>query len=322
MNKAIPVLLAAVALTGCMKSYPLWSPPPPESESAAQPATVTVAGSVLSIDEGDESFELEAKSGDSDEVLRIEVGSSTVVFPAGARDRSATGDDALEMLAEDDKVVVTGLKLDDDVVRAREISIEKRDAATHAVATPGAPLFQPRERVSGTVRAVDAPAGRIVLDTVDHGVLAFYGDGDTPVFYKGVIYQTSSLEVGDEVTVTIGATDDGDPATPWITAIDVDRSVSSAGSAPPAKVMTAEPPKPDVELEALELEGTVKRMEEQGFEIETGTGALRYVTADPMLPVAPATVQRASQLEVGMKIHVRCLEVGNRLVAQKITLLE
>jgi hypothetical protein len=304
-----------------MKSYPLWDPPPPQQEPA-QPASVTVEGTIVSIDEGDESFELEAKSGESENTYRVELGSTTVVFPAGARDRAATGSEGIEMLAEDDKVVVSGLKMDDDVVRAREVSIAKRDAAAPQSAAPAVPLYQPRDRVNGVIRAVDAPAGRIVIDTADHGPIAFYGDSDTPVFYKGVTYQVSNLEVGDDVTVTIGSTDEGDPATPWITAIDVNRSATGEGAAPRPKVSVPPPPKPDVGLEAIELEGTVKRVEAQGFEIEAEGGALRYVTADPLLPVAPATVERASELEVGMKLRVRCLEVGDRLVAQKITLLE
>jgi len=323
MTKAIPVVLAALALTGCMKSYPLWDPPPPQQEPA-QPASVTVEGTVASIDEGDESFELEATSGDSEETYRVELGSSTIVFPAGARDRAATGSQGIAMLAEDDRVVVTGLKMDDDVVRAREVSIAKRDAAAHEPAPPATavPVFQPRDRVSGLVRAVDAPAGRIVIDTVDHGPIAFYGDTDTPVFFKGVIYQVANLEVGDDVTVTIGSTDEGDPATPWITAIDVNRSSSGESAPPPANVAVPQPPKPAVSLDAIEIDGSVKRLEAQGFEIEAEGGALRYVTADPLLPVGAASVERASKLAIGMKIRVRCLEVGDRLVAQKITLLE
>ncbi|MBI2213399.1 MAG: hypothetical protein HYU52_07120 [Acidobacteria bacterium] len=324
MTKSIPAVLAAIALTGCMKSYPLWDPPPPQAEPAPL-VQVTVEGTVIAIDEDDESLELEVATGGSDETLRIEFGSTTVVFPTGSRDRAVSGDDGLEMLDEGDHIVVNGLKSDDDSVRAREIAIAGRAAAQPAPAasaTAAVPAFTPTQRVSGVVRAVDASAGRIVIETDGDGVVAFYGDRDTPVFYKGVIYQMPSLEVGDTVTVTIGSTDEGDPATPWITAVDVSRSVSHDGSAPVAKVRVPEPPKPDVQLEAMELEGTVKRLEAQGFELETGEGALRYVTADRMMPVAPATVERVSDLEVGMKIRVRVLEVGDRIVAQKITMLE
>lgn len=322
MKKTIPVVLAVMALTGCMKSYPLWDPPPPQQEPA-QPAAVTVEGTIVSVDEGDESFELEAMSGDSEETYRIEIGSTTAVFPAGSRERAATGSAGIAMLAEDDKVVVSGLKMDDDVVRAREVSIGKRGARPEqATAAEAVPMFKPTERVSGVVRAVDASAGRIVLEVGGYGVLAFFGDADTPVFYKGKIYETSNLEVGDDVTVTIGSTDDGDPATPWITKIDVNRSVSADGGPPPAPVAVPVPPNPAVKLEAIELEGTVKRLEQQGFEIEAEGGALRYITADPLLPVAPATVERVSDLEIGMKVRVRVLEVGDRLVAQKVTLLE
>lgn len=319
MNKAFPVVLAALALTGCMKSYPLWDPPPPEPEPP-QPVAVTLEGTVVGVDEGDESFELEV-SGEG--VVRVEFSSTTVVFPEGARDRATSGSDGVEMLAEDDAVVVSGLKADDDVVRAREVQIRKREASERpVVAAPSVPQFEPTQRVGGVVRAVDAGAGRLVLDVDGYGVIAFYGDADTPVFYQGRIYQTSNLEVGDEVVVTIGSTDDGDPETPWITAIDVKRSVSQIGAPPAAKAEVPEPPRPDVALEAIELEGTIKRVESQGFEIETGEGALRYVTADPLMPVAPAEVERVADLEVGIKLRVRCLEVGNRLVAQKITLLE
>lgn len=322
MFRLIPVVLAALALTGCMKSYPLWDPPPPQSAEEAMPATVTFEGRVASIDEDDESIELEVAGEDSEEWLRVEFGSSTLVFPEGARDRAVTGNEGLEMLAEDDRVVVTGLKADDDVVRAREVSIRARGSAPKAAAAPPAPVFQPRSRVSGVVRAMDTQIGRIVLETDGYGVIAFYGDSDTPVFYKGVIYKTSNLEVGDSVTVTIGSTDEGDPATPWITAVDVSRSVSHDGMPPPpATVPLPAPAKPDVTLEVTEIDGTMKRVETQGFELEVEGGALRYVTADLLMPVLGTGVERVSDLRAGMKVRVRYLEVGDRLVAQKITLL-
>jgi hypothetical protein len=153
-------------------------------------------------------------------------------------------------------------------------------------------------------------------------VLAFFGDPDTPVFYRGRIYKPSNLEVGDDVTVTIGSTDDGDPLSPWITKIDVNRSVPAEGAPTPAAIAVPEPPKPDVRLDALEIDGTVKRIETQGFEIEAESGALRYITADLLMPVASASVERVSNLKTGMKLRVRCLAVGDRLVAQKISLLE
>lgn len=322
MFRLIPVVLAALALTGCMKSYPLWDPPPPQSAEETMPASVTLEGRVASIDEDDESIELEIAGEDSEEWLRVEFGSSTMVFPEGSRDRAVSGSDGLEMLAEDDKVVVTGLKTDDDIVRAREISIGPRVPAPKAVAAPPAPVFQPRDRVNGIVRAIDTHAGRIVLETDGYGVIAFYGDSDTPVFYKGVIYKISNLELGDSVTMTIGSTDEGDPATPWITAIDVSRSVTHDGaSAPPATVPLPAPAKPDVSLEVSEIDGMIKRVESQGFEIELEGGALRYVTADLLMPVVGKGVERVSDLRSGMKIRVRYLEVGDRLVAQKVTLL-
>jgi hypothetical protein len=227
------------------------------------------------------------------------------------------------MLTEDDTVVVSGLKMEDDLIRAREVQIQKRTASPQQMTpAPAVPHFEPTERVSGVVRAIDSQAGRIVLEIGGYGALAFFGDADTPVFYNGRIYATSNLEVGDEVTVTIGSTDEGDPATPWITKVDVNRSASVSSSAPAAAAAMPEPPKPDVRLEAVEIDGTVKRVETQGFEIEAEGGALRYITADLLMPVAPATIERVSDLEVGMKIRVRCLEVGDRLVAQKISLLE
>lgn len=322
MFRLIPVVLAALALTGCMKSYPLWDPPPPQSAEETVPATVTLEGRVASIDEDDESLELEIAGEDSEEPLRVEFGSSTLVFPEGARDRAVKGSEGLEMLAEDDKVIVVGLETDDDVVRAREVSIGARGSAPKAAAAPPVPVFQPRSRVSGVVRAIDAQAGRIVLETDGYGVIAFYGDDDTPVFYKGVIYKTSNLEVGDSVTVTIGSTDEGDPATPWITAIDVSRSVTHDGAPPrPAMVPLPEPARPDVSLEVSEIDGMIKRVEAQGFEIELEGGALRYVTADPLMPVLGTGVEIVRDLRAGMKVRVRHLEVGERLVAQKISLL-
>jgi hypothetical protein len=326
MLKSIPVVvIATLALTGCMKSYPLWDPPQPEpaSSEASVPAEVTIEGTVASIDEDDESFELEPAEEGTEDVLRVEFGSSTVVFPAGSPDRAVRGSEGLEMLSEGDSVAVSGLKMDDEVVRAREVSIGPRGAAPQVSAAPPPPVFQPRDRVSGVVRAIDTQAGRIVLETDGYGVVAFYGDGDTPVFYKGVIYKTTNLELGDEVTVTIGSTDEGDPATPWITAIDVKRSVSDDGGVPPAAtVPIPEPVKPDVRLEVMEIDGTVKRVESQGFEIEAAGGALRYVTADILMPATGAGVQRVGDLRAGMKVRVRFLEVGDRLVAQKISVLQ
>lgn len=321
MSKSILVVLAALALSGCMKSYPLWDPPPPQPDPA-QPQTVTVEGTVMAVDEDDESFELETLVEGSEEVMRVELGSSTEVFPAGARDRAVSGSEGIEMLAEDDTVVVSGLTMDDDVVRAREVEIQKRTESPRITAAPAVPRFQPTERVSGIVRAVDAQAGRIVLEGGGYGVLAFFGDADTPVFYRGKIYKTSNLEVGDDVTVTIGSTDGGDPASPWITKIDVNRSVSAEGVATPAAVSVPEPPRPDVTLDALEIDGTIKRIETQGFEIEAESGALRYITADLLMPVASTRVERVSNLKTGMKLRVRCLAVGDRLVAQKISLIE
>ncbi|MCM2314359.1 MAG: hypothetical protein NDJ92_04290 [Thermoanaerobaculia bacterium] len=323
MFRLIPVVLAALALTGCMKSYPLWDPPPPQSAEETMPASVTLEGRVASIDEDDESIELELAGEDSDEWLRVEFGSATTVFPEGARDRAVSGTEGLEMLAEDDKVVVTGLKTDDDVIRAREVSIGARGAAPKAAAMPAPQVFQPRDRVNGVVRAIDTQAGRIVLDTDGYGVIAFYGDADTPVFYKGVIYKIPNLEVGDRVTMTIGSTDEGDPATPWITAIDVSRSVTHDGAPPrPATAPLPEPVRRDVGLEVSEVDGTMKRVEAQGFEIELEGGALRYVTADPLMPVLGTGVESAKDLRAGMMVRVRYLEVGNRLVAQKISLLK
>jgi hypothetical protein len=332
MSRSIPVVFAALALTGCMNSYPLWDPsaqqqqPPPEAGETA-PAQVTVEGRVESVDTDDESFELEINGEDSEEWLRVELGSGTVFYPTGARDRSVGGIEGLEMIEEDDKVVVSGLKLDDDLIRAREVAIEPRATAPPPPPRPAAPHFQPRDRVNGVVRAIDTTAGRIVLETDGFGFVAFYGDADTPVFYKGVIYKITNLEIGDGVTVTVGSTDEGDPATPWITAVDVNRSVTDDGPAPPpartaVPAPPPAPPKPDVQLASTELEGTIKRLEGQGFEIEAEGGALRFITADVLLPVACATVERVSDLEVGMKIKVRFLEVGDRLVAQKITLLD
>ncbi|MCM2316068.1 MAG: hypothetical protein NDJ92_13060, partial [Thermoanaerobaculia bacterium] len=78
---------------------------------------------------------------------------------------------------------------------------------------------------------------------------------------------------------------------------------------------------PDVSLEVSEIDGTMKRVETQGFEIEVEGGALRYVTADLLMPVLGTGVERVSDLRAGMKVRVRYLEVGDRLVAQKISLL-
>lgn len=322
MKKAIPVLLATLAIAGCMTSYPLWEPPVEEPvEQSAPPEKVTISGQIVEIDLDESTIEVDPNVEGSDVIVRVEFDGDTVVYTSAARDEVGEGTEGLEMLDEDDQVRVSGLKTDDGVL-AREVSLVGNEVAAAPMRPRTEPAFQPRDRVSGIVRSIDTAVGRIVIETTDYGMVAFYCDGDTPVFYLGGIFRLSNLEVGDGVTVTIGATDAGDPAAPWVTAIEVTSSVSHDGPAPPAKGPIVPAPPANLMLDTIELEGTVKRVEAQGFEIEVEAGELRYVTADPQLMVAGAKAARAGEIKPGSRARVRVFEIGDRLVAQRITLLD
>ncbi|MGK2859221.1 MAG: hypothetical protein ACSLFQ_18630 [Thermoanaerobaculia bacterium] len=322
MKKAIPVLLAMLAVAGCMTSYPLWEPPSEQSvQQSAPPEKVTFSGRIVEIDLDESTFEVDPNVEGSDVLVRVEFDEDTVVYTNGARDEVAEGTEGFEMLDEDDQVRVSGLKTDDGVL-AREVSLVGNEVSSAPVRPRTEPAFQPRDRVRGIVRSIDTSLGRIVLETATYGMVAFYCDGDTPVFYLGGIFRLSNLEVGDSVTLTIGATDAGDPAAPWVTAIEVTSSVSHDGPAPPAKGSIVPVPPANLLLDAIELEGTVKRVEVQGFEIEVEAGELRYVTADPQLMVAGAKAARAGDMQPGVRVRVRVFEIGERLVAQRITMLD
>jgi hypothetical protein len=322
MNKAVPVILATLALAGCMTSYPLWDPDQVPVEAGAPLERVTIEGRVAEIDHDEGSIEIETTAEGDDSWVRVDFDDETVVYTSGARDESAEGDEGIELLEEDDLVTVSGTRENDDTVMAREISLVGSEVSAMPRRPDPSLEFQPRDRVPGVVRSVDTERGRIVLDTVEHGMIAVFCDGDTPVFFHGGIFRITNLEVGDGVIVTIGATDDGDPAAPWVTAIEVTRSVSHDGPAPAAQgpVVPALPPANRL-LDVLEIEGTVKRAESQGFEIEAADGELRWVTADPQMMVTGAGVRSAGEIRPGARIRVRLFEIGNRLVAQRITLV-
>jgi len=308
-----------------MTSYPLWQPEPaPEpAESSAQPATVEITGRVAEIDRDESSIEIETTGEGSDDWIHVEFNDETVVYSSAARDESAEGAEGLDLLKEGDEVRLSAITPDDETFVALGVTLLGNEISTTSKRPVPAHSFQPRDRVPGIVRSIDTGLGRIVLETVEHGMIAVYCDGDTPVFFHGGIFRISNLEVGDGVIVTIGATDEGDPATPWVTAIDVTRSVSHDGPSPAArKPMAPVLPPANLLLDVIEVEGTVKRVEAQGFEIEAADGELRYVTADPQMAVACARVERVDDIKPGLKIRVRVFEVGDRLVAQRITLLD
>ncbi len=323
MNKSIPVLLSTLAVAGCMTSYPMWDPPPVETQTPVPNRAgmaVTVEGRVAEIDHDSNSIEVETSGEGAENWVTVELDDETTVFSSAARDESSRGDEGLDLLEEDDTISVSGTRRDDDTILAHEISLVGNEVTT--TPKPAAPMFEPRSHVGGTVRSIDTSIGRFVLETDSYGMVAFYCDGDTPVFFNGVIYQIGNLEVGDGVEVTIGATDDGDPATPWVTAILVTRSVSHDGPPPPAKGDVGKVAEPDVKLDTIEIVGAVKRVEKQGFEIEDESGRLRYVTADGYMRTEDCDDERVGSLKAGVSVSVRALEIGDRVVAQKINCVE
>lgn len=322
MNKTIPVLLSTLAIAGCMTKYPLWDPPPVETNAPVEISAaeaVTLRGVVTAIDADSSSIEILTSIDGDEEQFTVELDDATTVFSSAARDESARGAAGIDLLEEDDTVSVSGTKRDDDTILANEISLVGNEVTMPA---PAVPMFEPRSRVGGTVRSIDTSIGRFVLETEANGMVAFYCDADTPVFFNGVTYQIVNLEVGDRVEVTIGATDEGDPATPWVTAVEVKRSVSHDGPPPPPKGDIGKVAEPAVELDTIEIKGAMKRLEAQGFEIEAEGGALRYVTADGAMRTDCGAVDRVGKLKPGMAISVRALEVGDRLVAQQISCVE
>ena len=191
------------------------------AQTGSQPATGSVVGTVIAIENGRGRLQLESDDDryarntiETDSVSTQYLGFGTMI---AGKPEIFTGSSGFANIRIGDRISVRGTPRGDGVVRAEMVTLLGRSIPAGQVGVgqtrspnsasnptdvrPTGTATTPAGATEGTVRQINVEENRIVIQTAQRRMITVNTYRNTPVVFRGEQYRIANLEIGDRIRV-------------------------------------------------------------------------------------------------------------------------